>query len=308
MLNRRKFLIGTGAAALGAMVIPKMASAFFAEAGQHPLGVQLFTLFGKIEDDVKGNLKKIADIGYTEIESAFSKLPNYYGMSPKEFAALCKEVGLSWKSHHVLGAPFQMPKGYKMPTGADGKPMTLPSHMANLRDDMQKLVDDAAEGGIPYLVCANIPTGTVDEIKSSIEILNKTGEACSKVKIQLCYHNHDMEFKNVEGQVPYHLLLEGTDAKLVKMELDLAWATKAGVKPVELFNAHPGRFALLHLKDISADFKTLEPVGEGVVDFKDVFAAVKIAGAKHYFVEHDMPADAFASIATSYKNLRAMGV
>jgi len=186
--------------------------------------------------------------------------------------------------------------------------MTMPAHMNNLRDDMQKIVDEAAEGGIPYLVCANIPTGTLDEIKSSIEILNKTGEACKKVKIQLCYHNHDMEFKDVEGQIPYHLLLEGTDAKLVKMELDLAWATKAGAKPVELFNAHPGRFPLLHLKDISADFKTLEPVGEGVVDFKDVFAAVKIAGAKHYFVEHDMPADAFASIATSYKNLRAMGV
>jgi len=308
MLNRRKFLIGTGAAALGAMVIPKMASAFFAGAGDHALGVQLFTLFGKIEDDVKGNLKKIADIGYTEVESAFSKLPNFYGMSPKEFAALCKEVGLGWKSHHVLGAPFQLPKGYKMPTGSDGKPMTMPAHMNNLRDDMQKIVDEAAEGGIPYLVCANIPTGTLDEIKSSVEILNKTGEACKKVKIQLCYHNHDMEFKTVEGQIPYHLLLEGTDAKLVKMELDLAWATKAGVKPVELFNAHPGRFPLLHLKDISADFKTLEPVGEGVVDFKDVFAAVKTAGAKHYFVEHDMPADAFASIATSYKNLRGMGV
>ena len=75
-----------------------------------------------------------------------------------------------------------------------------------------------------------------------------------------------------------------------------------------MFNAHPGRFPLLHVKDISADFKTLEPVGEGVVDFKDAFANAKIAGVKHYFVEHDMPADAFASIATSYKNLRAMGV
>jgi sugar phosphate isomerase/epimerase len=195
-----------------------------------------------------------------------------------------------------------------MPNGPDGKPMTLPPHMANLKDDMQLLVDQAAEGGISYLVCANIPTGTLDEIKTAVGVLNKTGEACKKVNIQFCYHNHDMEFKNVEGKIPYHLLLEETDANLVKMELDLAWATKAGANPVELFKAHPGRFPLLHLKDISADFKTLEPVGEGVVDFKDVFANVKIAGTKHYFVEHDMPKDAFASIATSYKNLRAMGV
>jgi sugar phosphate isomerase/epimerase len=303
MLNRRKFLIGTGAAALGAMVLPKAASAFLSGAGEHPLGLQLFTLFNVIDADVKGNLKKVADIGFKEIESAFSKLPGFYGMKPKEFASLCSDLGLSWKSHHVLGAPFKLPKGYKMPAG-----MTLPPHMANLKEDMQQLVDQLAEGGIPYMVCANIPTETLDEIKEAGEILNKTGEACKKVNIQLCYHNHDMEFKAVEGKVPYHLMLAECDAELVKMELDLAWATKAGVDPVELFKAHPGRFPLLHVKDISSDFKTLEPVGEGVVKFKHIFEHAQEAGAKHYFVEHDMPKDAFASIATSYKNLRAMGV
>lgn len=308
MINRRKFLAGSGAAALGALVLPKAASAFLTEAARHPLGVQLYTLFNVIDADVKGSLKKVAGIGYQEVESAFSKLPGYYGMKPKEFAALCKDTGLSWKSHHVLGAPFKLPKGFKMPNGPDGKPMKLPTHMRNLRDDMQQLVDEASEGGIPYLVCANIPTDTLDDIKSSVVILNKTGEACKKANIQFCYHNHDMEFKNVDGKIPYHLLLSETDPNMVKMELDLAWATKAGIKPVELFKAHPGRFPLLHVKDISADFKTLLPVGEGVVDFKDVFANVKIAGAKHYFVEHDMPKDPFASIATSYKNLRAMGV
>jgi len=303
MLNRRKFLIGSGAAALSTLVIPKMASAFFARAAEHPIGLQLFTLFNTIDTDVKGQLKKVADIGYKEVESAFSKQQGYYGMTPKQFAALCADLGLSWKSHHVLGAPFVMPKGMKMPAG-----MTLPKHMLNLKEDMQTLVDQAAEGGIPYLVCANIPAGTLDEIKSSVEILNQTGELCKKAKIQLCYHNHDMEFKDVEGKIPYNLLLEGCQADLVKMELDLAWATKAGVDPVELFKKHPGRFPLLHVKDISKDFKTLEPVGEGVVDFKRIFANVETAGAKHYFVEHDMPADAFASIATSYKNLRAMGI
>jgi len=303
MLNRRKFLMGTGAAALGALILPKAASAFLADASEHPLGLQLFTLFNVIDADVKGNLKKVADIGFKEIESAFSKLPGYYGMKPKEFASLCADLGLSWKSHHVLGAPFKLPPGTKLPAG-----MTLPAHMPNLRDDMQQLVDQLAEGGTPYMVCANIPTGTLDEIKQAGEILNKTGEACKKVNIQLCYHNHDMEFKNVEGKIPYHLLLSETQADLVKMELDLAWATKAGVDPVELFKAHPGRFPLLHVKDISKDFTTLEPVGEGVVDFKRIFANAQTAGVKHYFVEHDMPKDAFASIATSYKNLRAMGV
>ena len=301
MLNRRQFLLGSGAAALGALALPKMVSAFLMEPAPHALGVQLFTLFGVIESDVKGNLKKVHDIGFTEIESAFSKLPNYYGMSPKEFAATCKDLGLSWKSHHVLGGALKLPKGTKLPAG-------FPDHMLNLKEDMQKLVDDAAEGGISYLVCANIPTGTLDEIKEANEILNKTGEACKKVNIQFCYHNHDMEFKEIEGKIPYHLLLEGTDKNLVKMELDLCWVTKAGVNPIDLFKAHPGRFPLLHVKDLDKERKGPAPVGEGVVDFKDVFANVKIAGAKHYFVEHDMPKDAFESLTTSYKALRAMGV
>jgi sugar phosphate isomerase/epimerase len=307
-MNRRNFLIGAGAAAAGTMILPKMASAFFSAPKGHAVGVQLYTFFGVIETDVPGTLKKIADIGYTEVESAFSKLPNYYGTDPKGFAAMCKDAGLSWKSHHVLGAPFKMPKGFKMPNGPDGKPMALPAHMANLRDDMQKLVDQAAEGGIPYLVCANIPTGTLDEIKKSNEILNKTGEACKKAKIQLCYHNHDMEFKEIEGKIPYTLMLEGTDKNLVKMELDLCWVTKAGVNPVDLFKANPGRFPLLHVKDLDKERKGPVAVGEGVVDFKDAFANAKVAGVKHYFVEHDMPKDAFASITTSYKNLRAMGI
>ena len=306
MLNRRNFLKSSGLLALGSMAIPKAASAFFTAPG-HPIGVQLFTFFNEMDADVSGNLHKIAAIGYQEIESAFSKKGGYYGMKPKEFAALCKKEGLSWKSHHVLGAPFKLPPGTKMPAGPDGKPMVLPP-MRNLRDNMKALVDEVAEGGVSYLVCANSPTGTLDEVKSTIEVLNKTGELCKKAGLQFCYHNHDMEFKKVEGKVPYQMLLSETSADLVKMELDLAWATKAGVDPVELFDKHPGRFPLLHIKDISADFKTLEPVGEGVVNFKRVFAHTQTAGVKHYFVEHDMPKDAFASITESYKNLRKLGL
>jgi len=305
MLNRRNFLKGAGTVALGGLVLPKAASAFFAEGG-HALGVQLFTLFNTIDADVEGSLKKIAAIGYTEIESAFSKKGGYYGMKPREFAQLCKSNGLSWRSHHVLGAPFKMPAGTKMPTDANGKPITIPP-MKNLHDNMQEMVDEAAEGGIEYLVCAMIPTGSTEDLKFAVETLNKAGEAAKKAKLQLCYHNHDMEFKTVDGKIPYQVLLEETSPENVKMELDLAWATKAGIDPVDLFKKHPGRFPLLHVKDITKE-GMLEPVGGGIVYFKHIFANVKSAGAKHYFVEHDMPKDAFASLTASYKALCAMNV
>ena len=302
--NRRKFIQSAGALALGTIALSGKAGTLFNNVkGGHPVGLQLFTFFGVIDEDVKGTLTKIAGLGYKELESAFSKKGGYYGMSPKEFKAMANDLGMAWTSHHVLGAPFKMPPGAKMPVGADGKPLVIPP-MKNLRDDMQQLVDDAAEGGIKYLVCANSPTGTLEEIKSTIEVLNKTGEAAKKVGIQFAYHNHDMEFHPVDGKVPYDLLLSETDAQNVKMELDLAWAIKGGKNPVEMFKLHPGRFPLWHVKDLDAKRETILPVGSGTIDFKPIFAAASSAGMKHFFVEHDMPKDPLASITSSIGYLK----
>jgi Xylose isomerase-like TIM barrel len=303
MLKRRNFLQQTGAAALGSLLLPHTSmAAFFNQPVNHALGVQLFTFFNVIDDDVEGTLKKIAAVGYKEIESAFSKKGGYYGMKPKEFASMLNGMGLAWKSHHVLGAPFKLPPGAKMPTGADGKPITIPP-MKNLLENNQELVDGAAEAGIEYLVCANTPISTLDDIKASAAVLSKTGEACKKAGIQFVYHNHDAEFHAVEGTVPYELFLSQTDKDQVKMELDLAWAVKGGKDPVELFKEHPGRFPLWHVKDLDAKRETILPVGSGTIDFKRIFDAAATAGAKHYFVEHDMPADPFASISSSYAYL-----
>jgi sugar phosphate isomerase/epimerase len=297
-LNRRKFLQTTGTLVLSSAVLSGKASSYL-NVIKHPIGVQLFTFFNVIDDDVKGTLTKIAAAGYSEIESAFSKKGGYHGMKPKEFKAMANGLGLSWKSHHVLGAPFKLPAGAKLPTTPDGKPMVIPA-LPNLQDNMQQLVDEAAAGGVKYLVCANTPTGTAAELSSSIKVLNRTAEAATKAGLTFAYHNHDMEFKPLEdGKVPYDLLLSETDPKYLKMELDLAWAVKAGRNPVDLFNAHPGRFPLWHLKDLDASRENIMPVGSGTIDFKPIFAAASTAGMRSFFVEHDMPKDAFASIKSS---------
>ena len=177
-MKRKQFLQTSVTAVMGSMLLRNNALASLALLPKdRAIGLQLFTFFNVIDDDVEGTLKKIAAVGYKEIESAFSKKGGYYGMKPKEFAAALKNMGMSWKSHHVLGAPFKMPPGAKMPTGADGKPITIPP-MRNLRDNMQELIDEAAEGGVEFLVCANTPINTMDDIKASIEVLNKTDEAC----------------------------------------------------------------------------------------------------------------------------------
>jgi sugar phosphate isomerase/epimerase len=307
MQKRRNFIKQSGAVALGSLLFSNQSmAAFFNEAAKkHKIGLQLFTFFNVIDTDVKGTLQKIAGVGYKEIESAFSKLGGYYGMKPKVFAAMLKDMGMSWQSHHVLGAPFKLPPGAKMPTGPDGNPIVIPP-MRNLRDNMQELVDEAAAGGVKYLVCANTPITTLDEVKASAEVLNKTGEACKKAGIQFAFHNHDAEFRAVEGTVPYDLFLSQTDTDKVKMELDLAWAVKGGKDPVELFKQHPGRFPLWHVKDLDAVHETVLPVGDGTIDFKRIFENAKTAGMKHFFVEHDMPKDPFESIKKSIAAIRKM--
>lgn len=296
-MKRKQFLQTSAALLAGSLMLPKQSfSADLFGKKMPDMGLQLFTFFNDIDNDVPGTLKKIADVGYKNIESAFSKKGGYYGMKPNEFAKALTDLGMSWRSHHVLGAPFKLPPGSKMPTGPDGKPITIPP-MRNLKDNMQELVDEAAEGGVAYLVCANTPINTADEIKASTEVLNKTNEACKKAGVKFAYHNHHAEFATVEGLIPYDVFLSQTD---VKMELDLAWAIKGGKDPVELFNANPGRFPLWHVKDLDEKRETVLPVGEGTIDYKRIFKAAKKAGMKYFFIEHDMPKDALESIKSSY--------
>jgi sugar phosphate isomerase/epimerase len=304
MLTRRLLIKNSAALAMGGLLFPKAFGNDLFPAKPRKLGIQLFTFFTSIDGDVEGTLQKIAAAGYTEIESAFSRKGGFYGMSAKEFSAALKKLGLSWKSHHVIGAPFKMPANAKPPTDANGNPISIPP-MKNLRDNYQEIVTELADAGVPYIVCASTPVNTAEEIKTSTEVLHKTGEAAKKAGIQFAYHNHEAEFKTVESIVPYDYFLSQVSADHLKMELDLAWAVKAGIDPVAIFKKHPGRFPLWHVKDIDKEGK-VQPVGKGTIDFKPIFNAASTAGLKHFFVEHDMPADAWASINSSKEFLTDM--
>src|SRR5450432_212090 len=305
MYNRRKFFTNAGALTLGGIMLSgKGYASLLSKYAQYPVGLQLYTLGGTIDEDVPGTLKKVAEIGYKDLESAFSVKGGYYGMTSKEFANLTKNLGLSWVSHHVGGTPFKMPPGgFKVAAGMDTTrfhQMRNMPPMKNLRDNYQEVIDEVAEGGLKYLVCASIPLGTSAEISESIETLNKSGEAAKKAGIQLCYHNHTHEFEMVDGKIPYDQLLQ-INPDILKMELDLGWATAAGMDPVELFKKNPGRFPLWHVKDIIMAEKMPTEIGNGGVDFKRIFAASKDAGMQYFFVEQDGAKQPIESITTSYQ-------
>jgi sugar phosphate isomerase/epimerase len=218
----------------------------------------------------------------------------FYGMSRADFASLLRKNGLKMPSgHYMLGAT---PLNGSYPKGT-------------ILHDWQKAVDDAAAIGQQYMVCAFLmpeERKTIDDYKRIADNFNKAGETCGKAGIQFCYHNHNFEFQPLDGQLPYDVLLGNTDADLVKMEMDIYWVTKAGQHPLALFDRHPGRFPLWHVKDMdNTPRQFFTEVGNGVIDFKRIFAKAKEAGMKHFFVEQDIcPGDPFDSITTSLHNLK----
>jgi len=134
------------------------------------------------------------------------------------------------------------------------------------------------------------------------------------------YHNHWFEFLPVNGKLPYDELLKMCDPKLVVMEMDLCWITAAGSDPVKYFKKYPGRFQLVHVKDIKKlpkvseaggqnfgdSLKELTSVGGGIIDWKRIFSSSDTAGIKHYIVEHDKPENPIENITASYQYLEKL--
>jgi len=313
MTNRRKFLQQSTTFALTGLLLPRMNNvvSFFERKTKWPVGLQLYTLGNLMTTDPKGTLQKLAAIGYKELESAGSQKGNFYGYTPKEFAAMVKEAGMQWRSAHVGGAPFSIEQIMKMAKTAEDSARiqkmaeqfkNMPK-MLNLKENYQQLADSAAEGGLTYLVCSSIPVSALDEIKTAVDVFSKTGEACKKNGVQFAYHNHTTEFDQVEGHRPFDYILANTDKELVKMELDLAWATKAKQDPVELFKLHPGRFPLWHVKDLDKNTMNPAEVGTGVVDFKRIFDNAKESGMKYFFVEQDQAPQPLQNVTNSFNYL-----
>jgi sugar phosphate isomerase/epimerase len=291
--GRRTFLSMAARAVAGAVALPAVGRVVASEPPAVTYGLQLFTLFDIIDADVHGTLQAVARIGYRDLQSSYTRLGGIYGMTPRAFGNMVGDLGMRWSSHHVPGVPRK------------GKPMAYPRTL-NLRDDMQEVIDKMAEGGPRYLVCAGVPCDTLDEVHASIALLSRAGQTCRKAGLTLALHNHEAEFRRLGDTTPYELILNGVDADLLTMELDIGWAVKAGVDPVGLFNLHPGRFGLWHVKDMQGRPLQPVPLGQGVIDFRRIFAHADSAGMQHYYVEHDSPADPMASIATSLQYLKRM--
>ena len=249
------------------------------------IGVQLYTVRSLLPGDFDGTLARIAEIGYREVEFA-----GYFGRTPLQVREALQRAGLTAPSAHV---PYEAIE--------EGWDATL--HTARLI-------------GHEYLVCAWIPEErrrTLDDWHQVAARLDQAATAARTAGIQLAYHNHSYEFVPVAGRLPYDVLLEATDSALLQLELDVFWITFGGGDPLDYFARYPGRFPLVHVKDMQrkptpdvAPERVMTDVGKGTIDWKRVFRHAGQAGIKHYFVEHDEPPVPLQSLRASYTYLKQL--
>lgn len=256
------------------------------------IGVQLYTARGEMQKDVEGTLAKIAAIGYTQVEFA-----GYFDKSPQEIRQILDRHNLTAPSTHI--------------------------DLTTISTKLPSAIETCRVIGHRYIVMPYLDDATraqPDAFAKVAETLNKAGAETKKAGIQLAYHNHNFEFAPVNGVLPFETLMKTLDPDLVKMELDICWATSAKQDPAALFARYPGRFAMVHLKGLrkvpdqgaAAPIPQVLPdvtdVGGGgdVIDWKAVLVACADAKIDRYFVEHDQPADPFASLTASYTNLKRL--
>lgn len=241
-------------------------------------GVQRYTVRDALAVDREGTLRRIADIGYREVELA--GLP---GVTAHTMRASLQRYGLDAPSMHAA--------------------------YGRLRGDLAAVADEARTLGATCLVCPSVDAGerrTAADWKAVCRTLNGIGRAARSRGLVLAYHNHDFEFAPFDdGSTPFGLLLAETDPRDVKLELDVYWVAKAGLDPVQQLKTSAERIVLVHLKDLGTGGATVE-VGTGVLKMEEIIRSALGVGARHLFVEQDESRDPLASIDASFRFLERL--
>ncbi|HEY6548989.1 MAG TPA: sugar phosphate isomerase/epimerase, partial [Vicinamibacteria bacterium] len=282
MIRRRTFMQQAGAFASAAVLAPPSPPA------RYKLGLQLFTLRAALAADVEGTLKRVAGLGYEEVET-YGFDPDglrYYGLAARELAGRLRDYNL------------------KAPSGHYDLNRFVSSSVDDLTRYVARCIDGAQALGQTYITwpLLDADSRTIEKFKLAAERLNLAGAQVKQAGLQLAYHNHDFEFVEQDGQIGYDIILKETDAALVKLQMDLYWiAHGSKLSPHDWFVRQPGRFVMWHVKDMHRTSRDYTEVGNGSIDFTRIWPDASLAGLKHFFVEQggNFTHDPFRSVADS---------
>lgn len=266
--SRRNFLKTTSIAVAGATLIPRLPKA---PANVQHLGIQLWSVREDMKKDPAGTVQALAKMGYREVEGFGYSEGKMFGMTYSDFVSLLKDNGITMPSSHVM---------------FDSKAYDMGSR--SLTDAAKKSIDDAVSGGQKYIVCPYMADPDRLIIDKMVPVYQAAGEYAQKAGIRFGYHNHNFEYemKGPDGRLIIEWLLHEIDPKVMTMEMDIYWVKFAKNNPLDWFKLYPGRWELCHAKDMSADEKheSIE-VGDGIIDFNEIFRQSKLAGLKYYIIE-----------------------
>lgn len=232
-----------------------------------PLGFQAWTIREMLAKDFPGTLKIMHDMGYRSIEmcsptgyamAGFGPLTKY---SASEMKKIINDAGLICPGSHYV--------------------------MNELRNNLDERIKFATDSGQTQMILSSfgLPRdATLSDWYKAADELNKIGEKVKNAGLQMGFHNHHTEFAMLEGKLIYDELMNRFDPAVIKMQFQVA-VISIGYKASDYFRKYPGRFISAHIADWSAETKKEAPVGKGVVDWKEFFAAIDTGGVKNVFVE-----------------------
>jgi sugar phosphate isomerase/epimerase len=278
-MNRREF-VWSSAAALSSLAAQKL----FAVPQPQPIGLQIYTVRERAEQDLPAVLTALRKVGYQQVELYW----NLYSRPAAELKKMLEDHGLSAPSGHLDYEQFESKLEY------------------------------ARAVGMAYVVCPMLPKtmwNSLDDFKRAADQFNLWGEKAKALGMRFGFHNHNYEFRRLGEATGFETLVARTDPKLVCFEMDCYWITEAGRDPVRMLNDLGSRIRLLHIKDRKPGFSTSQDlgpaaehfteVGTGMIDWKGIIAAAKKNGIEYFFIEQDtLEKPPFESLEISYRNLR----
>ncbi len=284
--SRRSFISKSSMGLTASMALSGLSfPAFLKNLGlviEQPFGFQTWIVRDMLAKDFPGTLKIMASEGYQHMEmcspegyvdSGFGPLTK---IKPADMKKIINDAGLSCPSCHF---------GFE-----------------ELTDHLDERIEWSKQMGLSVMVCSSFglpKTATLDDYLKAADKLNKAAEKIKKAGMQTGYHNHEMEFARLDNQLIYDALMNRFNPGLVKMQFQ-AEVINLGYKASTYFNKYPGRFISSHLSDWTADKKEV-PIGQGIIDWKEFFAAAKTGGVKYFYVE--MNFDTMAPSAAYLKQL-----
>ncbi len=271
-INRRTFLTKTTMAVSATMLLSQLPKQIFAaaKANEMPIGFQSWAVKDMLGKDFQGTLKMMADMGYKLIELCSPQGYKDIGfgflvdMKPSDIRKTINDAGLQCPSCHFGFDEFN-------------------------DDKIDTSIQFAKEIGLSQMICSSFglsKTATLNDYLTDADKLNKAAEKIKAAGMQSGYHNHEMEFAQLDGQLIYDALMKRFNPDLVKMQFQTE-VINLGYKAADYFNKYHGRFISSHLSDWTADKKEV-PIGQGVINWKEFFAAAKTGGVKNFFVEMDL--------------------